>query len=190
MIDSGASRYITGFKKALSDMVEKDTNLEIILGDNATYQVKGTGTVTLHLSQGQVLRLQDVLYVPDLKKNLVSVSAMENKGFNVAFVDGKVRIWKKSFKEAITIRFRVDTLYQVGGIPLGAMTCDIIHQPNYGIEVLDTFITKPFPKQRKVVTRMPEFTNDHEGVCQGCAEGKHKRGPFPSCVTKTSDVLQ
>jgi len=73
--------------------------------------VKGTGTVTLHLSQGQVLHLQNVLYVPNLKKNLVSISAMEDKGFNVAFVDGKVRIWKKSFKEAITIGFRVDTLY-------------------------------------------------------------------------------
>ena len=111
LIDSGASRHITGFKEALFDMVEKDTNPEIILGDNSTYLVKGTGTVTLHLSQGQVLCLQDVLYVPNLKKNLVSISAMEDKGFNVAFIDGKVRIWKKSFKEAITIGFRVDTLY-------------------------------------------------------------------------------
>ena len=95
LIDSGASRHITRFKEALSDMVEKDTNLEIVLGDNDTYLVKGTGTVTLHLSQGQILRLQDVLYVPNLKKNLVSISAMEDKGFNVAFTNGKVLMWKK-----------------------------------------------------------------------------------------------
>ena len=44
LIDSGASRHLTGFKEALSDLIEKDTNLEIILGDNATYPVKGTGT--------------------------------------------------------------------------------------------------------------------------------------------------
>ena len=98
--------------------------MEIILGDNATYPVKGTGTVTLHLNKGQVLNLQDVLYVPDLKKNLVSISAMEDKGFKVAFIDGKVGIWKKNFKEAFTLGFRVDTLYQVGGSLLGAMTCD------------------------------------------------------------------
>ena len=47
---------------------------------------------------------------------------MEDKGFNVAFADGKVRMWKKSFKEAITFGSRIDTLYQVGGSPLGAMT--------------------------------------------------------------------
>ena len=55
LIDSGASRHLTGFKEALSDLIEKDTNMKINLGDNATYPVKGTWTVTLHLSQGQVL---------------------------------------------------------------------------------------------------------------------------------------
>ena len=80
--------------------------------------------MTLYLSQGQVLCLQDVLCILDSKKNLVSMSVMEDKGFRVAFIDGKVRIWKKNFKEALTIGFRVDTLYQVGGSPLGAMSCD------------------------------------------------------------------
>ena len=37
---------------------------------------------------------------------------------------------------------------------------------------------------------MPDFTNNHEGVCQGCADGKHTRVPFPSSITKASDVLQ
>ena len=81
--------------------------------------MKGTGTVTLHLNQGQVLRLQDVLYVPDLKKNLVSISTMEDKGFKVAFIDGKVCIWKRNFKEVFTLGFKVDTLSQVGGSLLG-----------------------------------------------------------------------
>ena len=103
MIYSGASRHFTEYKEALYDLIEKDTNLKIILGDNATYPVKGTRTMTLHLSQSQVLHLKDVLYVPDLKKNLVSISVMEDKGFKVAFVDGKVLIWKKNFKEALSI---------------------------------------------------------------------------------------
>ena len=77
LIDSGASRHIIGFKEELYDMVEKDVNMKIILRDNTTYPVKGTGTVIFHLSQGQFLHFQDVLYVPDLKKKLVSTSAME-----------------------------------------------------------------------------------------------------------------
>ena len=156
MIDSDASRHLTGYKEALSDLIEKDTNLEIILGDNATYPVKGTGTVTLHLSQGQVLHLQDVLYIPDLKKNLVSISAMEDKGFKVAFIDGKVRIWK-NFKEALTIGFRVNTLYQVGGSSLGAMSCDTTLQTELWHQRFAHLHYKALPETRKVVTGMPEF---------------------------------
>jgi len=37
---------------------------------------------------------------------------------------------------------------------------------------------------------MPEFKVEHEGVCLGCAEGKLKRGPFPSSNCKSSDILQ
>ena len=37
-------------------------------------------------------------------------------------------MWKKNLKEAIVIGFRVGTLYQVEGSPLGAMTCDTIRQ--------------------------------------------------------------
>ena len=49
---------------------------------------------------------------------------------------------------------------------------------------------KDLPEARKVVPGMPELRDDNEGICQGCAEGKHTRGPFPSSVTKTTDILQ
>ena len=88
MIDSGASRHFTGYKEALSNLIEKDTNLEIILGENATYPMKGVGNVTLQLNQGNIIHLQEVLYILDLKNNLVSISAMEAKGFMVAFING------------------------------------------------------------------------------------------------------
>ena len=41
-----------------------------------------------------------------------------------------------------------------------------------------------------MITGMPEFQVEKEGVCLGCVEGKLKRGPFPSSQSKTSDILQ
>ena len=121
--------------------------------------------MTLHLSQGQVLCLQDVLYVPNLKEILVFILAMEDKGFNVAFIDGKVCIWKKSFKEAIMIGFRIDTLYQVGGIPLGVMACDTIRQTELWYLRFGHLHYKALPETRKLVMGMLKFSNNHEGVC-------------------------
>ena len=86
-------------------MIEKETNLEIVLGDNMKYPVKGVGNVSLKLNQGNTIHLQDVLYVPNLKKNLVSISKMENKGYKVTFSDGKVHIWKNNVKDSFTLGF-------------------------------------------------------------------------------------
>ena len=70
------------------------------------------------------------------------------------------------------------------------MTCDTIRQTELWQRRFGHLHYKALPEARKVVTGMHKFSNNHEGVCQGCAEGKHTRGPFPSSVTKTSDDLQ
>jgi hypothetical protein len=62
--------------------------------------------------------------VPDLKKNLVSISTMEDKGYKVTFSNGKVCIWKNNVKDAFTLGFSVDSLYQVNGSLLGVMSYD------------------------------------------------------------------
>jgi len=41
-----------------------------------------------------------------------------------------------------------------------------------------------------MVTRVPEFKEEHEGACLRCTEGKLTMGPFPSCNNKTLDVEQ
>eukprot|EP00253_Pinus_taeda_P006195 PITA_06195 len=155
LIDSGASRHFTGYKEALYNLVEKETNLEIVLGDNSKYPMKGVGNVTLQLNQGNTIHLQDVLYVPDLKKNLVSISAMEDKGYKVAFNNGKVSVWKKDYKDNFTLGFRVDSLYHDGGCPLGVMTCDTSLQFELWHRIFAHLHYKALPDVRKMVTGMP-----------------------------------
>ena len=107
--------------------------------------MKGIDIVTLHLKQGQTINLQEVSYVPNLKKNLVSISTMEDKGFKVEFIDGKVHIWKINLKYEFTYEFGVEGLYQVRGSPLGALLVILLFNLNYGTEDLLTFILNPYP---------------------------------------------
>jgi len=108
----------------------------------------------------------------------------------VTFIDGKICVWNTNFKDAFTLGFRVDSLYQVGGSPLGAMSCDISLQSELWHQRFAHLHYKALPDVRKMVTGMPEFKVEYEGVCQGCFEGKHTRGPFPSSDSKTTDILQ
>jgi hypothetical protein len=36
------------------------------------------------------MKMKDVLYVPGLTMNLLSISALDKKGFRVSFIDGEV----------------------------------------------------------------------------------------------------
>jgi hypothetical protein len=90
LIDSGASRHMTGERVNLSSMMEKRTSHRVELGDNNSYAVKGIGKASIELKSGKNVHLNNVLYVPSLKKNLVSISCLEDKGDRIAFVDGKV----------------------------------------------------------------------------------------------------
>ena len=106
------------------------------------------------------------------------------------FIDGKVRVWTRNFKEAFTLGFRVDSLYQVGGSPLEAMSCNTSLQSELWHQRFSHLHYKALPDARKMVIGMPEFKIEHEGVCHECAEEKHIRGPFPSSDSKTTDILQ
>jgi hypothetical protein len=46
LIDSGASKHMTGIRNYLTHFVEKETHLHVVLGDDAIYNVRGVGTST------------------------------------------------------------------------------------------------------------------------------------------------
>ena len=84
-IDSGASSHMTGQKRFFTDLQEGGTGIHVEQGDNARYRVQGVGTISFERESGKPLSFVDVLYVPGLTKNLISVSTLEDKGFQVKF---------------------------------------------------------------------------------------------------------
>eukprot|EP00253_Pinus_taeda_P021384 PITA_21384 len=87
-LDSGASFHMTGDKHLFSALEEKDLKMHIEMGDRR-YNVSGVGMVSFQREHGAPLTLRDVMYVPRLKKNLVSVVMLEDKGYDVVFSKGK-----------------------------------------------------------------------------------------------------
>jgi hypothetical protein len=89
-VDSGASCHMTGRKEFFTRLQEGGVNLVIELGDDRRYKAQGVGTVSFQRESGKPLRFADVLYVSGLTKNLISVSTLEDKGYEVTFRKGRV----------------------------------------------------------------------------------------------------
>ena len=53
------------------------------------------GEASYKLDSQKSMKMKEVLYVPGLKKNLLSISALDKKGFRVSFVDGEFFMWPK-----------------------------------------------------------------------------------------------
>jgi hypothetical protein len=90
LIDSGASKHMTGQRDILSSLIENNFPQKVTLGDDYPYPIKGVGESTYKLDSGIPMNMKDALYVPGLMKNLLSISTLDNKGFRVAFIDGEV----------------------------------------------------------------------------------------------------
>ena len=80
---------MTGDKSLISTFEEKYLKMHIEMGDDKKYIVLGVGTISFQKEHGAPLTLKNVKYVPGLKKNLVLVTMLEEKGYDVFFSKGK-----------------------------------------------------------------------------------------------------
>jgi hypothetical protein len=86
-IDSGASHHMTKVCEHLTD-ITRCGDVEVVLGDDREVKVAGCGTVSFQRESLSPMTLIEVLYVSGLKKNLVLVYTIEDKGYEVLFHDG------------------------------------------------------------------------------------------------------
>ena len=86
---------MTGFKESFMNLSEHESPHKVKLGDDYQYPIKGSGEASYKIDSGKFMKMKYVLYVPGLKKNLLSISALDAKGMRVSFVDGQVLMWPK-----------------------------------------------------------------------------------------------
>ena len=136
------------------------------------------------------MKLKDALYVPGLKKNLLSISALDKKGFIFSFVDGKVLTWTKgkTIDDAMEIGVK-GGLYKLKGNTDSSLETNTINPCELWNRRLAHVYYKALLIVSKVVTGLPEIQIEHEGVCKGCAQRKNTKNPFPKRDSKAKWIL-
>ncbi|GKU96956.1 hypothetical protein SLEP1_g10137 [Rubroshorea leprosula] len=88
-LDTGCNNHMCGDKSAFSDLDESCQD-KVKFGDNSIIAVKGKGKgkVTIHAKDNSIQTMSNVLYVPDLKSNLLSLGQLQEKGYEILIKDG------------------------------------------------------------------------------------------------------
>ena len=95
VVDSRATKHICVDKNAFYDYIPvREGEEQVFMGDSRPAPVMGKGKVLLKLTYGKTLSLRNVLHVPDIRYNLVSVYVLSNAGVRVSFEGKKFVITK------------------------------------------------------------------------------------------------
>lgn len=130
--------------------------------------------------------------MPGIKRNLVSISALEDKGYRITFMEGKVLAWPKNstIKKAHTIGIRHGCLYKQCTTPTQAL----IHETSNSNEIwhkrLGHLHFRAIPSIEKMVIGLPKLNQNHERTCKGCALGKNTKGTFHNSDSKSKNILE
>jgi len=66
------------------------------MGDDHPCKVEGIDTVRIKMFDGMIRELKEVRYVPQVKKNFISVDALEALGHGVSVRDGVLKMTRGS----------------------------------------------------------------------------------------------
>ena len=78
-VDTEATRHVCLDKKMFSSYQSIDNGEQLFMGNSSSSKVEGQGKVVLKMTSGKELTLNDVLHVPEIRKNLVSGSLLSKK---------------------------------------------------------------------------------------------------------------
>lgn len=87
-IDNGASCCMSSVSENYRDITNRGVDVEVVLGDDSIVKEDCIGIISFKSESQPPLIATKVLYVLGLRNNLMSVSTIEGKGYEVVFHDG------------------------------------------------------------------------------------------------------
>lgn len=196
LTDSGASKHITYQQKWFHDCEEiKDETVTI--GNGAMCEVKRRGTVYIKRKiDGKWLdgRLDNVFYVPAVKKNLFSVGECDRKGYSISFSSDVLTISKEGKPKAVGM-LQSNNLYRmifqtVVNNETNVTTLSNIHLWHERLWYMSMKTMREMVKQG--ILNVGQIPEDANFFCESCQLGKQHRRPFskrePRC-TEPGDLI-
>ncbi|UYV80711.1 hypothetical protein LAZ67_19001485 [Cordylochernes scorpioides] len=185
--DSGASCSMTFRREWFKTYTPFTSDHPIYLGDNSTLLAEGMGDIEIqaYVDGGWYnTYIRNVLYSPQLKKNLYSLSTSTRRGFNVIIKHDKLQIFMDNDLKAVGVRHDgLDRmLFKVTSSSQGYITSEnklqlwherLAHLP---VATLREMATKGL-----VDGLQPQDLEGEFFFCEGCQLGKaHRKSCYPS----------
>jgi hypothetical protein len=196
-IDSGATHHICNDKSKFVHLDEGDHGDLVVANGNKT-KILGVGTVheRIALPNGRVrdLEVNDVLFVPTIGKNLLSIPQINKANkFQVVFDGPSMNVLMKNSRKVVATADFVDGLYWLrvpaSSAPKSAMAATKVNSASTlhermghaSVQAIRQLVDKRMVKDADFATNAPDLA-----ACRGCQQGKMVQKPFKTNYEKRS----
>ena len=196
--DTGATRHICSNRDLFTTYKKSESEEKLFMGNDSTSKVEGVGKVLMRMTSGKDLTLNNVLHVPDIRKNLISGTLLSKHGFGINFVSDKLVLAKngvfigKGYVKDGLIKMSLMTLY-----PRTPVTAsDSINKNNtiaYVVESSNIWHERLGHVNYKSIQRLmnmnmiPKYKLSKD-KCEVCVQAKLTKRPSPQ-VERTTEPL-
>ena len=196
IIDSGATSHMCNDRDMFVKFSHLEKPLGVVLGDGHVSEATGRGTVKLMVNlpnnKTKECKLQDVLYVPKLSYNLLSVARATKFKKKVKFTDSGCYILDEKHK-LVAKATRSGSLYYLDYcVERHSAEVAENEKPDIWHRRYGHLGERNLQKLSKeaLVDGFDYDGSKSINFCEPCAEGKHHRSPFPtSGAQRSKEVL-
>ena len=196
IVDSGATSHMCNCEEQFSELSRLDKPQEVSLGDGHVLDATHQGTISLEmlLPDGRTkdVKLKNVLYVPKLSFNLISVSRASELGKTTKFTKTGCEILNKK-GEVIAFATRAGNLYYLEfcrksrANVVQSESKERLWHRRYG-HLGEKSLQKL--AKRELVEQFDYNVSKRIGFCETCVAGKLHRTHFETSSTKTREPLE
>jgi len=91
-LDIGCSNHMTGNKSWFTEL-DDSINRKIRFADNSMVSAAGIGKMLIHKKDGKQASITYVLYVPNMKSNLISIGQLLQKGYTMKMEAQAIKVY-------------------------------------------------------------------------------------------------
>ncbi|KAL8523239.1 hypothetical protein ACS0TY_013272 [Phlomoides rotata] len=91
VLDSGCSFHMNPIREWFQDFQNQDGG-SVLLGNDQTCRVKGISSVRIRMFDGVTRVRRNVRYVPDLRRNLISLGMFDSVGYSFQSENGELKV--------------------------------------------------------------------------------------------------
>lgn len=194
ILDTGASRHFCSNKELLHDFQDATGGECVYMGNAATAGVLGHGKVTLKLTSGKTLSLSNVLYVPTMRRNLVSGALLNKAGLKIVFEADKVVMTRggefvgKGYLSGglfiLNVASSVSAINKtVCGSAYIAESLNLWHGRLGHVNVASI-------KRLRTLELIPNLSSTEFSKCPICVEAKFTKKPCKTVTQRTTQLLE